>query len=365
MQITYVLELLKPTNKKENNFLKNIEQVVKIRYEISKLLKSGENNLSSADFPHIELPSAIKNQDIREVKSLYRRFKKSNSKKENLDFKPNQPLCYNNQNYKIDNHIISIPLYTTKTTRFAFPVKKTKRFYELQEHINNGSKLGKASLFYKKSKWYFAVTIQIPNKNNNNTNIMGIDIGLRQLAVASINTFKDKEINRQFHNGKQAGFIRKKYRSVRKNMGELKKIKAIKNLNDKEQRWMSDLNHKISSQLISLAVQEQVGTIVMENLKNIRNTAQSINEADRNLDSWAFYQLQQFIEYKAKMTGIKVEYINPKYTSQRCSKCGKVEKSNRNGNLYSCSCGNHIHSDLNAARNIADKFLHTLEQQSA
>ncbi|MGM0415053.1 MAG: zinc ribbon domain-containing protein, partial [Bacillota bacterium] len=42
-------------------------------------------------------------------------------------------------------------------------------------------------------------------------------------------------------------------------------------------------------------------------------------------------------------------------TSQSCSKCGKV-------NLYSCECGNHIHADLNASRNIGNKYL---EQQSA
>ena len=124
------------------------------------------------------------------------------------------------------------------------------------------------------------------NKKTNNPNIMGIDIGLKQLAVASI----------QNKNG----------------------------------------------------------------IENIRQTAQSLNRADRNLHSCTFYQLQNFIEYKAKLAGIKVEYINPKYTSQCCSKCGQVKKSNRKGNLYSCNCGNHIHADLNASRNIAH-----LGQQSA
>ena len=78
-----------------------------------------------------------------------------------------------------------------------------------------------------------------------------------------------------------------------------------------------------------------------------------------------FYQLQQYIQYKARLSGIKVEYIDPKYTSQRCSKCGQIKKSNRNGNLYTCRCGNQIHSDLNAARNIAYQKLYKLEQQSA
>jgi transposase len=100
----------------------------------------------------------------------------------------------------------------------------------------------------------------------------------------------------------------------------------------------------------------------MENLENIRSTARSLNRADRNIHSWTFYQLQQFIEYKAELAGIKVEYINPKYTSQSCSKWKKIKKSNRRANLYSCECGNHIHADLNADRNIANKYL---EQQSA
>src|SRR6056297_2447187 len=365
MQLTYVLELLKPTKRKENIFLNNIAEVVINRQAVAAKLKTGETKLSSAEFKEIKLPSAVKNQNIREVKALYKLFLKSGSDKDNIEFKDNQPICYNNQNYKIDQHIISIPLYNTKCQRFAFPVKQTERFEKLQQYIDSGCKLGKASLFYKQGKWYFAVTIKIAVKKTSNSNLMGIDIGLRQLAVASVKNHQGKEINRQFHSGKQAGFIRKKYRMLRRKLGQSKKVKTIKNINDKEQRWMIDLNHKISRQLIDLAVQEQVDTIIMENLENIRQAAKSLNRADRNLHSWTFYQLQQFIEYKAKLAGIKVEYINPKYTSQRCSKCGKVKKSNRNGNLYSCSCGNHIHSDLNAARNIADKFLHTLEQQSA
>lgn len=362
MQLTYVLELLKPTKRKENIFLNNIAEVAKNRRAIADKLKAGKFKLSSSDFKEIDLPSAVKNQNIREVKANYKRFLKSDSDKDNIEFKDNQPICYNNQNYHIDDHIISIPFYTNKCERFAFPVKQTKRFKELQQYIESGCKLGKASLFYKKGKWYFAVTIKIENKETKALNVMGIDIGLRQLAVGSVKTPQGKEINRQFHNGNQAGFIRKKYRSLRRKLAQAKKIDVIKTINDKEQRWMTDLNHKISRQLINLAVQEQVGTIVMEDLENIRNTAKSLNRADRNLHSWTFYQLQQFIEYKAELAGIKVKYVNPKYTSQSCSKCGKVNKSNRKVNLYSCECGNHIHADLNASRNIANKYL---EQQSA
>jgi putative transposase len=172
MQLTYVLELLKPTKRKQNIFLNNIAEIVKNRQTIAQKLKAGTTKLSSADFRETNLPSVVKNQNIREVKSLYKLFLKSDSDKDNLEFKDNQPICYNNQSYKIDNHIISIPLYTSKCQRFAFPVKQTKRFKELQQYIESGCKLGKASLFYKRGKWYFAVTIKIDNKETNDSNVM-------------------------------------------------------------------------------------------------------------------------------------------------------------------------------------------------
>ena len=111
MQLTYVLELLKPTKRKENILFNNVMEVANNRRAIADSLKAGQTKLSSADFKEVRLPSAVKNQNIREVKPLYKLFLKSGSSKDNLEFKDNQPICYNNQNYKIDRHIISIPLY--------------------------------------------------------------------------------------------------------------------------------------------------------------------------------------------------------------------------------------------------------------
>ena len=280
MQITYLLELLKPTNKKANLIEENIKQVQMNRISVANKLKAGEKNLSSKDFSE-RLPSAVKNQNIREVKALYKLFEKSPSKKDNLDFKRKQPICYNNQNYRIENYFVSFPLYSDKSRRYWFPIVKNETFNKLKEHLDDGAKLGKASLFKKES------------------------------------------------------------------------------------RYIRDLNHKISRQLIDLAVQEGVATIVMEDLKNIRKTAFSLKKADKNLNSWSFYELQSFIDYKARLSGIKVVYINPKYTSQTCNKCKSVEKSNRKRNLYKCSCGNQVHADLNAARNICDIGLESVNQQSA
>ena len=283
-----------------------------------------------------------------------------------MEFKPNQPICYNNQNYTLllGENIVKIPLWNGKSQKLAFPVKPTIRAGELDYQLIFGAKKGKGTLFHKKGKWYFAVTVafepDIAPAPKDKT--MGIDLGFRQIAVASVKDRSGREVVRQFYSGAYAGFIRKKYRSVRKELGKAKKPHAIEKLNDKEARWMTDQNHKISRSLVNLAVQESVGTIVMENLSNIRRQVKSMKRADRNIHSWAFYQLQQFIEYKAELAGIEVIFESPEYTSQKCSKCGTIKKSNRQRNLYRCNCGNRIHADLNAARNIAGTFEENLKQ---
>ncbi len=128
----------------------------------------------------------------------------------------------------------------------------------------------------------------------------------------------------------------------------------LKKLSGKENRFKTDVNHCISKDIINSVPENSI--LVLEKLKNIRKS--KMRKKQRiELNSWKFYQLEQFLIYKAETKNCKIEFVNPAYTSQTCSNCGDVKRSNRKANKFKCkTCKFELHADLNAARNIRDKF---------
>lgn len=217
----------------------------------------------------------------------------------------------------------------------------------LNRLINGTAKQGTAKLYKKKKKWFIALPITFEVEPCKGKKVMGIDLGLRYIAVASVGT---KSL---FFKGNQCAFIRRRYATLRRRLQKAKKLDVVRKIGNKESRWMKDMNHKISRQIINFALANGVGVIRMEDLTGIRKRAASAKEAGRSLHSWSFHQLQTMIAYKAEKAGIRVEWVNPTYTSQTC-RCGYRDQGNRNGIRFQCQkCGYTLHADLNGAINIA------------
>ena len=154
--------------------------------------------------------------------------------------------------------------------------------------------------------------------------------------------------------GKRGPNIRKMYFKKRKKQ----KIKG-----NKEKRIMKDLDHKISRTIVNYALKNKL-KIVVENLQGIRNNSRKgkgSRAGNRFINSWSFYRLQSFIEYKAKEHGIPFEKINPHYTSQECSYCSII--GYREKDIFICknkNCCKHDvkrHADVNAAFNVGKRSL--------
>jgi putative transposase len=157
--------------------------------------------------------------------------------------------------------------------------------------------------------------------------------------------------------GKSSQYIHNKYKNTRKRLQRQKKHNKLVSIKRREYNKTKDLNHKISTKIVKYAKSNKCG-IKLEDLTGIRNTTKCNKDFKFSLNSWSYYQIELFIEYKAKLQGVKVSYIEPAYTSQMCSKCGLIGK--RNGKLFKCPhCGHTCHADVNASWNIcySDKLL--------
>lgn len=283
------------------------------------------------------IPSVVKNELIRYAKSKYRQFGDCVFKK--------KLVTWNNQNFSIKEGSIAFPIMVdgkTKKTDVKAIIPKDK-LEILQE-----SKLGSLRVQKKGYHWIAQISYHTTPKINDNTGVLGIDLGILCPAVGVVlSTGRTKF----FGNGKENKFIRRKYKELRKSLGEKKKLNAIKTINDKESRIMRDINHKISRDIVNFAIKNNCGTIHLENLSGIRQTSKARGKNKANLHKWTFFELGSFIEYKAREEGILVKRINPEYTSQTCPQCGLRNKTKTR--LYECDCGYRGHRDRVGAINIA------------
>ena len=99
--------------------------------------------------------------------------------------------------------------------------------------------------------------------------------------------------------------------------------------------------------------------VVVENLRGLKKhskkTKKVTKKIRRKFGNWSYYQLEQFIIQRAEKLGKTVLFVNPQYTSQRCSQCGHIAKSNRSSqsNFLCKECFFELNADLNAARNLS------------
>jgi len=338
LQLTIKVKLI-PTKEQSKYIQDTSSEYIKTVNDTVSLMVSPNSNLklTSKDIT-ANLPSAVKNQAIRDSKSIYSKYKKT--KIQSILKKP--MAIWNNQNYSIGEDYISFPVMINGKSK-KIKIKAIIEQYQ-KELLNN--KLGTLRITKKSNKLVAQISIDVVEKQNTNTKTMGVDLGLKVPAVA---VTEDKKV-KFFGNGRQNKYVKRKYKSLRKKLGEAKKLNKIKAINDKEQRYMKDQDHKISRRIVNFAIQNNVSVIRLEKLTNIRNTAKTSRKNEKNLHSWSFYRLAQFIEYKALLEGIRVEYVEPMYTSQKCPVCGQLNHAK--DRKYKCSCGYKAHRDINACINI-------------
>ena len=213
------------------------------------------------------------------------------------------------------------------------------------------SQIGEVDLLYIKKHFYIACVCDVDEEQMQNPEkILGIDLGIVNIAVDSEGTF---------YSGRDVEIYRKKMLNRRKNLqkkGTKAAKRKLKAISKKQQRFQKNTNHCISKAIVEKAKRLHY-SIKLEDLRGIRDSVKANKSTRSKIANWGFYQLKSFIEYKAKLAGILVELIDPKNTSRTCPKCSYVHKSNRRTqSIFKCKqCGFEANADLVASWNIRDK----------
>lgn len=237
--------------------------------------------------------------------------------------------------------------------------KRTKCTFEgehFSEYLDGSYDLGTAKLVELKGLWYLHIPVtKIVEdfQNEHVRHVVGIDRGLRFLTVSY-----DEQGKTEFVSGRKIAPKRHKFQEVRKQLqskGTKAAKRRLKAISGRENRWMSDMNHQISKTLVQKYGKDTL--FVLEDLTGVSFEENKLSQnAKRNYDlrSWAFYQLEQFLTYKAHENRSEVLKVSARYTSQRCPKCGTIHKGSRDHHkhLYSCQCGYKSNDDRIGAMNI-------------
>jgi putative transposase len=211
-----------------------------------------------------------------------------------------------------------------------------------------------AELHYTNGNWMLHIHCKRELKTDTpeqdateNGTVLGVDLGVNNLAVASTGTFWTGEEFDHWH---------REYENRRGDLQEHGTRWAHENMQAvgrKEEGRFKLTLHRISNELVAEARDHKCSVIAFEELTDIRErTGGSWGH------KWAFNRLYDYVEYKAAEYGIDVEQVDPENTSRRCSTCGFTHPDNRESEDFEClKCGYENHADYNAAKNIGLRYL--------
>ncbi|MDH4201096.1 MAG: RNA-guided endonuclease TnpB family protein [Spirochaetia bacterium] len=239
-----------------------------------------------------------------------------------------------------------------------------------------------------KGKWYLHVSYDFPKAELlglDSDIVVGVDLGWSVPLYAAINNgyarigYKkmkplgdrikhlQKQIKGRRLSIQKAGAHDLAAPTSRSGHGRNRILKPIEKLENKIDNAYTTLNHQLSHCVIEFAKNHGAGRIQIENLKSLKDELSGTFIGQ----NWRYNQLQNYIKYKAEEAGIKVEEVNPFYTSRRCSECGYIhkefdrvyrDKNSKNGKsaMFECpECSKKnknyksLNADYNAARNLA------------
>jgi putative transposase len=265
----------------------------------------------------------------------------------------------------------------TLNGRISLPYQGYEKHIAL---IRRGATIGDAKLWYDRPRKQFyllvSLTIDLPEPTCEHfTEVVGVDVGIRYLAVTSTTTGKAS-----FHPGKRTRHKANHYARLRKRLqkkGTRGAKRRLRRIEQRERRLKAQANHIMAKKIVEQHPHTLIG---LEHVTDIRERTKrkkrkrkkngkgsepvsvKARKANRVYSQWSFAELHALISYKTALAGSLAVKVDADYTSKACPMCGHTEDANRprKGLLFVCQnpkCGYTLHADLVGARNVTLRTL--------
>ncbi len=212
---------------------------------------------------------------------------------------------------------------TIKKFKLAIPLKFHRHFnaLSLEGQRLNTVRIGRDSLSF---------SFELPDCKANGE-ILGIDVGQR----AVFSTSRGEQTKEAQHGWTLAKISERMARRKRGSKGF---------------RRAEELRKNFVGYTVNRLNLHGIGVLRLEKIRYLKRGRRT----SRLISHWSYPRIFGALRAKARRCGVRVEEVQPAFTSQRCFKCGWVCRENRTGEFFACkSCGNADNADVNAAKNVS------------
>ncbi|MCA6212752.1 IS200/IS605 family element transposase accessory protein TnpB [Thermococcus bergensis] len=320
-------------------FENNITSFYRLKKETYKSLRE--------QYP--ELPSHYIYTACQMATSIYKSYRKRKRKG-----KANGKPVFKKKVIMLDDHLFKLDIeggfikLSTPSRRLELEFYRAKYHEKFREW-----KIGQAWLVKNPKGVFLHVVFSKEVEVRESKAVVGVDLNENNvtLSLPDGNFIQIITHEREI----RTGYFLKRRRIQKKLKTGKKRKELLEKYGERERNRLNDLYHKLATKIVELA--ENYGCIALEDLTNIRDSVRYSAELNGRLHRWSFRKLQSIIEYKAKLKGVSVVFVDPAYSSSLCPICGGKLVPNGHRVLKCSNCGFEADRDVVGSWNIRLKAL--------
>lgn len=282
----------------------NITSFYRLKEETYKILRE--------KYP--KLPSHYLYTACQMATSIYKSYRKRRRRGE-----ANGRPVFKKEVIMLDDHLFRLYL-ERRIVKLSMPKGRVAlEFYPAKYHKKfRDWRIGQAWLLRTRRGVFINVVFSKEVEVGDPRDFIGVDLNENNVTISLPNGEFIQIITHERE--VRTGYFLKRRRIQRKIRAGKRRMELLKKYGERERNRIRDLYHKLTNKIIEIA--ERYGGIALENLRGFREHVRYSRDVNGRLHRWAFRRLQEIIEYKAKLKGIRVIYVDPAQTSSLCLICG-------------------------------------------